>query len=154
MNVEYINPFVTSTFSVFSKMLSWKLVREGLSVGVNKHPEHEISGVIGLSGNATGTVVLSLDRDVAISATEAMLGERHAEINAEVIDTIGELTNMVAGAAKSQLEQLSMSVSLPNVIVGRNHVIQFPSDTQRVCISFQTPSGPLSLEVGLAEQSA
>jgi chemotaxis protein CheX len=154
MNVEYINPFVTSTISVFSSMLSCRLERQELRWKSVSQPEHEISGVIGLSGRATGMVVLSLSRHVALNAAEAMLGERHDSVDADVADAIGELTNIIAGSAKARLESLEMSISLPTVITGKNHVVNFPSDATPICIPFDSPWGPLCLDVSLVEVSA
>ena len=73
MNVEYINPFLKSTVSVFNTMLNCKLERGTPYLKNGTQPQHEVSGVIGLSGKALGTVVLGLSREAAISATEALL---------------------------------------------------------------------------------
>ena len=89
---------------------------------------------------------------MAVAATEALLGEKPGSINEEVIDAVGELTNMIAGSAKSQLEQFEMSLSLPTVITGRNHTIAFGSGVKPIYIGFGCEWGPLSIEVGLAEQ--
>jgi len=151
MNVEYINPFLTSTISVFDTMLNCKLERGAPYLKSGVQPQHEVSGVIGLSGKAQGTVVLELSREAALSATEAMLQERPAEINGDVTDAIGELVNMIAGSAKAKLEHLSMSVSLPTVITGKNHCVEFPTKVTPICIPFTSPWGDICLEVGLCE---
>jgi len=152
MKVEYINPFVTSTYSVFATMLGWEITRGAPFVKDTSQPHHDVSGVIGLSGKAKGTIVLSLDRDVALAATEALLGERPEEIGEQVVDAVGELANMIAGGAKAKLEQFAMRVSLPSVITGRSHVIQFPSNATQIAIPFQSEAGPLMVEFGLVEQ--
>ena len=154
MKAEFINPFVRSTVDVFSTMLNCELKRGELSLNANFQPEHEISGVIGLSGLASGTVIVSLDRSVALSAVGAMLGEAPAEIDDDVIDTVGELTNMIAGKAKAALEQFDMKLALPTVITGKNHVITFGSAAQTICIPFSCEWGELSVEVGLAESKS
>jgi chemotaxis protein CheX len=152
VKAAHINPFLASTQEVFSTMLGTKLTRGELSLSVNFQPQHEVSGIIGLSGKASGTVVVSLDREVAIAVTEHLLGERPASINADVVDAVGEIVNMIAGRAKSNLEELEMSLSLPTVITGKNHVIQFGSSAQTICIPYTCEWGQLSLEVGLVEQ--
>lgn len=95
-------------------------------------------------------VVLSLSDEVALKATSAMLLCETTEINADVIDAVGELTNMVAGAAKAELAEYEMQVSLPNVITGVEHDIRFPSNVTPICVPFTTDWGDLMLEVGLA----
>ena len=154
MKVEYINPFVASTRSVFATMLGCEITRGAPFSKEDHHPQHEISGVIGLSGKARGTVVLSLERNVALAATEALLGERPEDVNADVVDAVGELTNMIAGGAKAKLEQLELTVSLPSVITGKSHTVDFPSQAVRIGIPFESQWGTLLVEVGLVEQQA
>lgn len=152
MKAEYINPFVRAAVDVFATMLDCELTRGEISLNSDFQPEHEISGIIGLSGRAVGTVVVSLSRGVALSATEALLGTRPQDVDAEVIDAVGELTNMIAGQAKSKLEPLSLSLALPTVITGTQHTIKFGSAAKTICIPFSCDWGALSVEVGLAEQ--
>jgi chemotaxis protein CheX len=153
LKAEYINPFVTAAAEVFSTMLQCELTRGKLAIGNGAQPTMDISGVIGLSGRATGTVVLSLDRAVALSATEILLGQKCTSIDGDVIDAVGELTNMVAGRAKAGLEHLAMSLALPTVITGKNHVISFGSATQTLAIPFTCDWGGLVVEVGLVDEA-
>ena len=152
INVELINPFLTSAINVFRTMAACELKRGKPYLAEGAQPTHEISGVIGLSGKAIGTVVLSLGEPVALKVTASMLGEEPPEMNGDVVDAIGELTNMIAGSAKAQLEHLEMSVSLPSVIMGRNHRVAFPGDIQPIAIPFESAWGPVCVEVGLREQ--
>ncbi|MGW8257303.1 MAG: chemotaxis protein CheX [Thermoguttaceae bacterium] len=151
MKVEYINPFLTSTISVFSTMLGTTLVREEPYLKDNSQPNFDVSGIIGLSGKAKGMVVLTLDRQTALQAAHAMTGEEHKDINADVADAVGELTNMIAGSAKAKLEHLSLSVSLPSVITGKAHCVEFPKNTKPICIPFDCEWGAVAVEVGIVE---
>lgn len=151
MKVEYINPFLTSAISAFETMLDCTLTRGTPYIKDGSQPEHEVSGVIGLSGNAKGTVVLGLGREAAISVAEKLLEERPPEINGDVTDAVGELANIIAGSAKAKLENLSLSVSLPTVITGKGHCIEFPSQVTPICIPFDSKWGPVTVEVGLTE---
>lgn len=150
MRVEYINPFIASLNNVFLTMLDREVRRGTISLKDGNCPEYEVSGTIGLSGKAIGTVVLSLSENVALKAASTMLLSERTEIDADVVDAVGELTNVVAGGAKAKLEEYELSSSLPNVITGRNHCIHFPSDVTPICVPFETDWGPLALEVGLA----
>jgi len=148
MRVDYINPFIVSLCNAFRTMLGCEVERGPLALKNGDTPAHPISGVIGLSGRAIGTVVLSLSKQVALKAASVMLMTEAKEIDADVIDAVGELTNMVAGAAKSELEEYHLMVSLPNVVTGTNHSIRFPSNVTPLCVPFDTDWGPLTLEVG------
>ncbi len=151
MKVEYINPFITSVVSVYDTMLGCSLTRGKPYLREKNAPPHEVSGIIGLSGKAKGTVVLCLSEKVAIKSTEAFLGEPCSEMSSEVADAIGELTNIIAGGAKAQLEELHLSVSLPNVIIGRGYTVDFPKSVAPVCIPFESPWGPVIVELGLVD---
>jgi chemotaxis protein CheX len=153
MNVEYINPFVLSVINVFQTMVGIELTRGQPFVKEGFQPRHDISGIIGLSGKAKGTIVLCLEREMALLTTAALLGEEleSTQITADVIDAVGELANMIAGGAKAKLAQFEMSVSLPSVITGKGHCIEFPSRTQPICIPFTAEAGNLDVEVGLIE---
>lgn len=154
MRVELVNPFIKSLKNAFQTMLGCEVKRGDLRVKQGATAAHEISGVIGLTGNSVGTVVLSLSRNVALEAASTMLMTPLEEVDDDVLDAIGELTNMVAGAAKAELKEFNLAVSLPNVISGENHDIHFPSNVKPICIEFTSPWGPLALEVGLAEVPA
>jgi chemotaxis protein CheX len=151
MQVELINPFVSAANNVFQTMLNCELARGTLGIKRNNTPEFEVSGLIGLSGNCQGMVVFSLGRDTALKATEIMLGQRPDSLNRDVVDAVGELANMIAGAAKSQLDRYNLSVSLPSVICGKHHSINFPSTSTPISLPFQSKIGPVCIEVGLAE---
>jgi chemotaxis protein CheX len=149
MRVEHINPFISSLKNAFRTMLGCEARRGQLVLKRDARTEHFISGVIGLSGKAVGTVVVSFSKELALKAASAMLMAEATEVNDDVLDAVGELTNMVAGRAKSTLEEYEMMVSLPNVITGYGHEVHFPSNVTPISISFETDWGPLALEVGL-----
>jgi len=149
MRAEYINPFISSLGNAFRTMLDCDVERGQLMLKDDCSPKHEVSGVIGLSGNAVGTVVLSLSAEVAIKSASVMLMYEASEIDADVVDAVGELTNMVAGGAKAKLDEYDLSVSLPSVITGTGHEVRFPSNVTPICVPFTTTWGEMCLEVGL-----
>ena len=153
MNVEFVNPFLNATTSVFHTMLGCELVRGQASLKRNRAPEYEVSGLIGLTGKYQGMVIVSLGRDTAIRATEILLSERSPTLNHDVVDAVGEIANMIAGAAKAQLEKYNLSVGLPSVICGKNHSIGFPSNSVPISLPFDSTIGPVCVEVGLSDMS-
>ena len=149
MRVEYINPFIASVRNAFQTMLSSDAQRERPYLRTTAASDFYVSGVIGLSGDAVGTVVLNMSKEVALGVASILLMEQFSELTADVIDAVAELTNVIAGAAKSKLEEFCLGVSLPNVVTGSAHTIHFPKDVTPICVPFKTIWGPLVLEVGL-----
>lgn len=154
MRVELVNPFVTSAIQVFRTMAACELTRGTLQLKQHRSPSFEVSGLIGICGNYRGMVVLSLERSAALHVAGVLLGERQPQVNAEVADAIGELTNMVAGAAKAQLEEHRLSIGLPTVVCGKSHCVNFPSSAPTLLIPFESEIGDIAIEVGLAPVSA
>jgi chemotaxis protein CheX len=152
MNPEYIDSFLTAAVLTFETMLGCELVPLEMFVKQGFQPEHEVNGIIGLSSKkARGTIVLSLSHEAALSASGALLGQRPSEINADVIDAVGELTNIIAGAGKAKLEHLALNLSLPTTIVGNLHFVGFPHNAPSTCIPFRCPWGDVAVEVALVE---
>jgi len=110
MKAEHINPFLKSTIDTFATMLKRKIIpgkvylRTVASVA-------DISGVIGLSGDIRGAVVMAYPRETALKVVSAFLGENVNDLNEVVADAIGELTNIITGYAKKDLADIQMSIS-------------------------------------------
>jgi chemotaxis protein CheX len=153
VDVKYINPFIQATSNVFKTVLGCDIQRQKLLLKDDYIPFFDVSAVIGFSGKANGAVVFSVPPAVAFVATQTMLETEVTEINSDVVDAIGELANMIAGGAKTSLSSFQLSLGLPSVVIGRSHSIQFPSDVRPICVLFETPSGPIALEVGLDTQA-
>lgn len=151
MKVEHINPFLRATVDVFKQTASIDLQRGEIALKVNSVPSLDISGLISLTGIVGGLVVVSVDQKVALKVAEAMLQEPFDTVNNDVIDLVGELTNMIAGKAKAGLAQFKMTLGLPTVVTGTNHEVRFPSDVQPISIPFTSDSGRVVVDVGLSE---
>ncbi|MGL4513295.1 MAG: chemotaxis protein CheX [Lacipirellulaceae bacterium] len=148
MKVEHINPFLKAVTNTFATMLAAEAHRGELQLGDSRVRKYPISGLIGLSGKASGMVVINLSTEVALKAASALLMEEKTVVDDEVLDAVGELANVIAGQAKTELQQYDLSVSLPNVVTGEGHEVRFPSSTPPLVVPFRTDFGPLRLEVG------
>ena len=151
MKAEHINPFLKSTIDTFATMLKRKIIpgkvylRTVASVA-------DISGVIGLSGDIRGAVVMAYPRETALKVVSAFLGENVNDLNEVVADAIGELTNIITGYAKKDLADIQMSISLPSVIRGQNHLVDMPKDAPGVCIPCGGECGEFVIEVSMVEK--
>lgn len=150
IDVDYINPVIGSLEDTFSTMLNQKIKRTGLGLMENNQALFPVSGIIGVSGKAIGTIVLSMSKGVAAKAAAVMLmlDETPADVDDDVLDAVGELTNMVTGGAKAKLEEFKLSMSLPNVLMGDNCRLHFPQNSHPIAIPFNCDWGPLGLQIG------
>ncbi|MEX1231484.1 MAG: chemotaxis protein CheX [Planctomycetaceae bacterium] len=151
LTAEFVNPILVSTRTVFQTMLECTPRRSGLFIKESMIPRYEISAMIGITGKAAGTIVLSLSRRAALEILNRLVGVKADEIDRDVCDAVGEVTNMIAGQAKSQMEHLEASLSIPSIVSGVDHTIYFPSNVQPICILFDSEIGPFAIEVGFTE---
>lgn len=66
-------------------------------------------------GKISGTVVLLMDKDSALQWSSKILGMDENIPDEDVLDAAKELGNLVAGGAKSQLDQFDLSMSVPKM---------------------------------------
>jgi chemotaxis protein CheX len=152
MDVRLINPFVLAIQRVFESMVHTK-ARIGRPVlSDDSRTTHDVSGVIGFSGDAAGCVVLSFPKDVACRVATKFAGIEIDDNHADFADAIGELANMVAGNAKTHFDGLNISISLPSVIMG-GHTIAHPRQSPRIVIPCETDLGSVAIEVGMTLSS-
>jgi chemotaxis protein CheX len=113
----------------------------------------DISAVIGLTGEARGTVVISMRDDLAIKLTGILTGKSHQVLYDDVVDAVGELINIIAGNVKQELEDtFRLVISLPAIVTGKEHHINWPEGQARViCIPFSiSDAGSFSFTLSVA----
>ena len=142
-------PFIESTTSIFSKMLGWDLALGNSKKSNHFQSNHDISGIIGFSGALRGTIVIGLDQEFAFAAAEAFFGGKPTSVDAEVMDMVGELVNMIGGNAKERMTITGVSLGLPTVICGKGHRVSFDPGAQVQILPFSCPHGPLTVEVAI-----
>lgn len=149
MDVRYINPFVRSIKNVFTTMLKLDVAVQKPHVKTDARACADVSGVIGFSGDATGCVVLSFPKEVACKFATQFAGMPITMESPDLVDAIGELANMVAGNAKKDFEGARISISLPSVVIGEDHVIGQSRMVPRLVIPCASPLGSFYVEVAM-----
>lgn len=81
-----------------------------------------------------------------------MFGEEITEVNHEVEDAVGEITNMISGDARRVLEEkgVVLKSAIPTVISGPGHQVSHITTGPCVAIPFSTEGGDFTLEICLA----
>lgn len=142
MDAKFVNPFIASTANALKTMTGQEITRGVPFVKGSFEALADVSGVIGLAGDATGSVVLSFPFGLAGEIYQALTGEPAGERDPAIADVVGEIANMVAGGAKAAFADLGVHfrISVPSVVVGPLHTITGKSDTPCIVIPFQLGS--------------
>lgn len=122
-NDQIIEILRRATHTVFETMLGITLLdRESRQESSPPDPTEGVLALIGMAGDWVGTGTISGSADTARFLAGKFLMQDFNSVDDEVLDAIGELSNMVFGNVKTILEEKlgPMGLSIPTVIYGRN----------------------------------
>jgi chemotaxis protein CheX len=153
MDVKFINAFLEGTISVL-KTMAFVEPKAGAAYLKKDCVAHgDISGIIGLTGAVKGSLALSFSELCILKIVSNMLGEKITEINGDIKDAVGEITNMVSGVARKNLEAggLIVSAAIPTVVSGKNHSILHVMGGPSIIIPFVIDAGPFVVDICLGK---
>ncbi len=152
MNIEFINPFINATMSVLETMCMLPSTPGTPYVKKDNKAIGDVSGILGLAGEQTGSFAVSFSESCILRAVSNMLGEEITTLNKDVEDAVGEITNMISGGARRELGEngFHFEMALPTVVIGKNHSISHIGRGETVVIPFSTDAGPYVVEVSFS----
>jgi chemotaxis protein CheX len=150
MQANDVIPFLDATRRVFDTMLRMSVsFGEPMAGAAAEGLDHDVSGIIGISGDLVGALVLVFPGATAESCAGALAGRPVGVDDELFIDAIGELANMVSGAAKSRCEGKRLSIGCPTVVTGPGHRVHQLSDARGVCVPCGCEAGTFYVVVSL-----
>ena len=119
-NAAHINAFVAAAEVLRAAAQASVTGREALFVERGTVAVPYVMAVVAVSGEWDGTLFMWMDEAVALRVCGAMLQEPVSEFDDMCRSAIGELCNMIAGAAATKLEQLGLHARIapPAIVTG------------------------------------
>ena len=154
MDSQYILPFIESVTNVFETMLQLEVQVGTPSIKPDDANAHDVSGIIGMSGDVEGTIVLGFPTATAERAVGAFTGMEMDAKHEDFADAIGELVNMVSGGAKAKFTNRKVSITCPSVIVGEHHTVSGRKDIVTIHIPVDCDLGTFSVDVSIRDAIA
>lgn len=151
MDTKYIEPFVEATVKIFEEFYEeTPEMKKPFLFDKDENLGWDLSAVIGIAGETKGVITISFPKNVIVKLTERLVGYEVLEIDDDVIDSTGEVVNIIAGNAKKGLEEFRLVISLPSIVKGAEHKISWPSNTMPIItIPFTCSLGVFHVCVGL-----
>ena len=149
MDVKIINPFLAAAMHVLKTMAQIDarpgkpfLKKDDLAIG-------DVSAIIGVTGAAQGSMALIFTEQCIKGIASNLLGEPFTQLNNEVRDAVGELTNMICGDARRRLAEdgFILQAGIPTIVSGKGHTIKHIADGPRLAVPFETSQGSFMVEV-------
>ena len=152
MDANIINPFINATINVLETMAFVKARPGKPYLKKDDTARGDVTGVIGVTGVAHGTISVTFEEDSILKIVSNMFGESIQTLDHEVADAVGELTNMISGQARMELEKKGkvFEAAIPSVITGKGHKIIHITDGPKIAIPFSIDEGTFTIEVCMA----
>ena len=138
MEVKFINPFVVAAQTVFKTMLSIDLSLGKPTLREAKTTSGDVTGIMSMVGDKKGTIAISFREKGALFVFNSLMGDEASGVGPEVVDAIGELTNIVSGQARKEFENsgVNLKASIPMVVVGKGVETNFITKLPVVSLPF------------------
>ena len=153
MRVEYINPFVESTFNVLKEVLGTEVQRGELYLKRTTQPVMGVAAIVGLAGDVEGRVLFDMSMQTAIDLASGMNGETLSSLDDLAKATITELANMITARAVTKLYDLGFKFDLtpPAIITGENMQVS-DMDVEALIVPMELALGKIEVNVAIRER--
>ena len=149
LNVKLINPVLKSLHDVFKTMIRAEANPEKPSIKTDHVGRGLYTGIITLSGRrANISIAVSFPEETIKSICLRMMPPDSMPTLGILADLTGELANMISGGAKTIYEAhgYKLDISLPILIIGREHIITHKIQGTRILIPYESDVGPFWVE--------
>jgi len=150
-----IDAFLEAARDTLGTMAMLELDVQGVAPVARFDATRELTATMGLGGENEGLLVLSLDAPLARRAVSSMLGVGEEEVEDDLFDGVGELANMIAGAAKTALTggPHHFELSIPACTSGAGRSLSALAGTTGFRVEGRVAGEPLDVAVWLRPRS-
>ena len=138
---------------VFSTMLGVSVVPGDVKFE-NGAPDAQdgVLSLIGVAGSWAGSGCVSCSPVLACRVCSQMLMAEATAVNEEVLDAVAELTNMIVGSVKNDLERElgPLGLSIPTVVFGKNFRTKSAGHAEWVVQTFRWDTDAFEVRMCLA----
>ena len=152
MNAKYITPVIVSVQNVFETMIQLPVVSGKQFFKKEKRPTTDVICMITMSGPVSGFICLGISMRLAFLLSSKLLECQVSEANGDCIDAIGEITNMIAGNAKSKFPDDGIIISVPKVVFDTVKE-PYPMAAPVISIPFETQGEVLLVDMSIVRNS-
>jgi chemotaxis protein CheX len=150
MDKSMLAAFADATVSTFKDMFGLDAVPKGpRELPPSESHGWDVTGLVGLAGQAHGIVAIRLTQSLVSSLLEksGVASESAEEGRKLESGFVGEITNIVAGAAITAMRGIDIEIAPPVIVRGPDHRIGWPGIAPVVALSFGLPAGEFEIDL-------
>ncbi|MCC6393947.1 MAG: chemotaxis protein CheX [Bryobacterales bacterium] len=148
--VEFIRD---ASCGVFQTMLGLELSPLAEYTEVDPAPTNAgILSLVGFAGTWAGTGAFICSVKMACRIADALFLSEHESVEEEVLDAVGEMTNMILGNVKTELEEIlgPMALSIPTVLFGHDFIKRNQGKHEWTVVPFDFEGERIEVQVCLS----
>jgi chemotaxis protein CheX len=150
MKMELIQPFINAADAVLSQGLQGTTKVGDLSMEEDAYRRKGVAGMVTLSGDIEGRIILDLEPETAVRVASHYAGAELPESDALIKETIFELANQVVGNAVCALNDQGFHFRVhPPLLLTSAEGDKTSEDVEALMICFETSMGNVFMNVAL-----
>ena len=150
MKMELIQPFINAADAVLSQGLSGTTKVGNLSMEENAYRRKGVAGMVALTGDIEGRIILDLEPQTALRVASHYAGAELPESDGLVRETIFELANQVVGNAVCALNDQGFHFRVhPPLLLTASEGDKTSEDVEALMRCFETGLGNVFMNVAL-----
>jgi chemotaxis protein CheX len=149
MDVTLVNPFVEGALHILDTTAFVKVKPDTPFLKKDSRPLGDISGILEISGDLKGSAAISFSERCILGIVSAMFGEDMTQINEEITDAVGEISNMIAGHVTTKIAEMDkrVKVKFVKVCTGDESIDHIKEGGHVLVLPFRTTKGRMVIEV-------
>lgn len=149
MDVTLVNPFVEGALHILDTTAFVKVKPDTPFLKRDNKPQGDISGILEISGDLKGSAAISFSERCILGIVSAMFGEDMTQINEEITDAVGEISNMIAGHVTTKIAEMDKKVKVKfiKVCAGAEKIEHINEGGHVLALPFRTTKGRMVIEV-------
>lgn len=148
MDARIVNPFLDAAVNLLKQTFDLDAT-PGKAFVLDNLIGHrwEISGLVGIMGDAKGVVVIRMHQILVDKLLEksGIIVDDEEERREVLNGMVGELVNVIGGNAIGILNDYNLDISVPMIVQGPSHRIAWPKIAPVVCVPFRTSAGDFEI---------
>ena len=160
MRVEYINPFVETSYRVLKEVLGGAEVKRGdLYLKSTAMPVMGVAALVGLAGDVEGRVLFDMTFETALNIASKMNEEKLPAFDDLAKATISDLANLITAQSVTTLHDLGFKFDLtpPALFAGEKMEIAALGGTtdnvEALIVPLITDYGKIEVNVAIRERT-
>lgn len=153
IDMAFISPFLSATKKVLTTMAQVEVSPLKPQKSRDALPQGDVAGFMPMSTpDINGQLIISFQKAAILKIVSNMLMEEFTELNDEVVDCVGEITNMVTGAAKALVEtEHNFNMATPTAALKSDYHKTILAAPIQIVIPYKVCAGLFCIELGFVK---